>query len=346
MVKDENYIVMHGWMRNKLGLKGNDLIVYAVLWGFSQDGESEFRGTVDYIAEFTGSVRRTVVRSLQSLEQIGYVKRVERNFKEGKTNGYICIPLDQVGVGQNVTPPYDKMSPPVGQNVTPGMTNCHTPQTLEEKEINKEINNISKKESKKEGIKEDKDIFKKLTYDEILDAFAFAEDTKNAVRGFLKYSTLNKHFLTNDNFYRFLEALETYPENERPTVVQKVIDNHQFMIQPKPELHFDELGIESATANQDFEDIINSSIFNFNDRVKLEIWHFIRYRGGIKAKITNDGLHSLCMTLRFSYSDDGDRVKALRDAIEGGYRTIKEPPKPLYSDIGIDEEDEFAENFG
>ena len=118
------------------------------------------------------------------------------------------------------------------------------------------------------------------------------------------------------------------------------------MIQPKPELHFDELGIESATANQDFEDIINSSIFNFNDRVKLEIWHFIRYRGGIKAKITNDGLHSLCMTLRFSYFDDGDRVKALRDAIEGGYRTIKEPPKPLYSDIGIDEEDEFAEKFG
>ena len=158
MVKDENYIVMHGWMRNKLGLKGNDLIVYAVLWGFSQDGESEFRGTVDYIAEFTGSVRRTVTRSLQSLEEFGYVKRVERNFKEGKTNGYICIPLDQVGVGQNVTPPYDKMSPPVGQNVTPGMTNCHPPKTIEEKEINKEINKDSKKESKKEGIKEDKDI--------------------------------------------------------------------------------------------------------------------------------------------------------------------------------------------
>ncbi len=341
MVKDENYIVMHGWMRNKLGLKGNDLIVYAVLWGFSQDGESEFRGTIDYITEFSGSSRITVIRSLQNLEKVGFIKKVERNFKEGKTNGYICVPPDQVGVYQNDTRGCIKMIYPPYQNDTRGVSKCYTPKTLEEKEFKKEINNIRKKVSKKEGIKEDKDKFKKLTYDEILDAFAFSEDTDTAVRNFLKYSTLNKHFFTNENFYRFLEALETYPENERTSAVQKVIDNHQFMIRPKPELHFDEMGIESAFADQDFDDIINSSIFNFNDRVKLEIWHFIRYRGEINAKITNEGLHKLCTTLRFSYFNDGDRVKALSDAIEGGYRTIKTPPPPIY-----DGADEFAEKFG
>lgn len=346
MVKDENYIVMHGWMRNKLGLKGNDLIVYAVLWGFSQDGESEFRGTIDYITEFSGSTRITVIRSLQSLVKVGFIKKVERNIKEGKANGYICVPLDQIGVYQNDTRGCIKMLYPPYQNDTPGVSKCYTPQTIEEKEINKEINKDSKKESKKEGIKEDKDKFKKLTYNEILSAFAFSEETNTAVGSFLKYSTLNKHFLTNENFYRFLEALKTYPENERPSAVQKVIDNHQFMIRSKPELHFDEMGIESSLADQDFDDIINSSIFSFSDVVKREIWHFIRYRGGIHAKITNDGLHKLCMTLRFSYFNDGDRVKALSDAIEGGYRTIKEPPKPLYDDIGIDEEDELAENFG
>ena len=46
MIKDENYFVVHGWMRTKLNLKGNHLTIYALIYGFSQDGESEFRGTL------------------------------------------------------------------------------------------------------------------------------------------------------------------------------------------------------------------------------------------------------------------------------------------------------------
>ncbi|MBR0189831.1 MAG: helix-turn-helix domain-containing protein [Clostridia bacterium] len=336
MVKDENYIVMHGWMRNKLGLKGNDLIVYAVLWGFSQDGESEFRGTIDYITDFSGSTRITVIRSLQSLVKVGFIKKVERNIKEGKANGYICVPLDQIGVYQNDTRGCIKMLYPPYQNDTRGVSKCYTPQTLEEKEINKESDKeIIKKESKKEGIKEDKDKFKKQTYDEILDGFDFSDDTVLAVRSLLKSASLNKRLLTNDDLKRFLEALKTYSDEERPTVVYKAIDTGSYMIKPKSELHFDEMGIESALANQDFDDIINSSIFSFSDVVKREIWHFIAYRKGIKAPLTNEGLHRLCLTLRFSFltGDDEGRIKILIEAIQGGYRWIKEPPPIIYRDI-------------
>ena len=48
-MKNENYIVIQGWMRNELNLKGNELIVYALIYGFSQDEESEFTGSVAYI---------------------------------------------------------------------------------------------------------------------------------------------------------------------------------------------------------------------------------------------------------------------------------------------------------
>ena len=36
MVEKENYVVVQGWMITELGLKGNELLIYAVIHGFSQ----------------------------------------------------------------------------------------------------------------------------------------------------------------------------------------------------------------------------------------------------------------------------------------------------------------------
>ena len=36
-------------MINELGLNGNELILYALIYGFSQDGQSEFHGSIRYI---------------------------------------------------------------------------------------------------------------------------------------------------------------------------------------------------------------------------------------------------------------------------------------------------------
>ena len=33
-IKNENFIAIQGWMINELQLKGNDLIVYALIYGF------------------------------------------------------------------------------------------------------------------------------------------------------------------------------------------------------------------------------------------------------------------------------------------------------------------------
>ncbi|MBQ8323209.1 MAG: helix-turn-helix domain-containing protein [Clostridia bacterium] len=124
MIKDENYYTVQGWMRNRLHLKGNDLHVYAMLYSFSQDGQSEFRGSLDYMSEFTGGSERNIRRSLNRLEENGLIEKVVYNEKTGKTNGFKCVSIDDLKVivnwgGQNVHPPLDKMSAPVGQNVRP-----------------------------------------------------------------------------------------------------------------------------------------------------------------------------------------------------------------------------------
>ena len=51
MVKNENFVVTHGWMINELNLKGNELAVYAIIYGFSQAENQFFTGTAQYLAD-------------------------------------------------------------------------------------------------------------------------------------------------------------------------------------------------------------------------------------------------------------------------------------------------------
>ena len=77
-IKDENYFQISGWMLNRLKLKGISLEVYAIIYGFSQDGENEFAGSINYLCEFTGTSRPTVMNALKELTEKGFlVKRTE-----------------------------------------------------------------------------------------------------------------------------------------------------------------------------------------------------------------------------------------------------------------------------
>ena len=66
-VNDLNYIQISGWMINSLHLKGNELLVYALIHGFSQDGMSVFSGGVRYISAWLSSTDHTVIAALKSL---------------------------------------------------------------------------------------------------------------------------------------------------------------------------------------------------------------------------------------------------------------------------------------
>lgn len=75
VVKDNNFIAIQGWMRTKLNLKGNGLLIYALIYGFSQDGESRFKGSRKYIAEWCGCSLDTVDRTLNSLVGKGLIAK-------------------------------------------------------------------------------------------------------------------------------------------------------------------------------------------------------------------------------------------------------------------------------
>lgn len=63
-------------MVEELGLKGSELVAYALIYGFSQDGESWFTGSAQYVADWCGIARRNAINVLQRLTEKGLVEKV------------------------------------------------------------------------------------------------------------------------------------------------------------------------------------------------------------------------------------------------------------------------------
>lgn len=88
MVSNENYLVIQGWMINELNLKGNELLVYAVVYGFAQDNESKFTGSAQYIADWCGVSKKTVYSVLKSLCEKDLLVKHERDINGVKICDY------------------------------------------------------------------------------------------------------------------------------------------------------------------------------------------------------------------------------------------------------------------
>jgi len=66
-MKPTNYVQIQGWMVSDLGLKGNNLFAYALIYGFSQDGNSQFTGSINYVSRWLNCSRSTAIKVLKDL---------------------------------------------------------------------------------------------------------------------------------------------------------------------------------------------------------------------------------------------------------------------------------------
>lgn len=78
-MKDTNFITIQGWMRTKLGLVGNELLVYAIIYGFCQDGKSSFTGCAKYIADWVGITKDGTYLILKKLTSKGLILKNNKN---------------------------------------------------------------------------------------------------------------------------------------------------------------------------------------------------------------------------------------------------------------------------
>lgn len=66
-IKNENYVTIQGWMINELNLKGNELMCYAIIYGFSQITGCAFTGSYQYLADWCNTSRRTIITVIDNL---------------------------------------------------------------------------------------------------------------------------------------------------------------------------------------------------------------------------------------------------------------------------------------
>lgn len=81
-ITDKNYIIIQSFMVSDLGLKGNELLLYAIIFGFSQTAEQAFHGSLSYLESRINGTRPTVIACLKSLVKKGLIKKEEQT-----TNG-------------------------------------------------------------------------------------------------------------------------------------------------------------------------------------------------------------------------------------------------------------------
>lgn len=88
--KKQSYIVVLDWMVEKYHLKGNELLAYALIYGFSQDEESEYKGSYSYICKWLSIDRATAIRILNRLESKGLLTKRQELVGGKATNRYIA----------------------------------------------------------------------------------------------------------------------------------------------------------------------------------------------------------------------------------------------------------------
>jgi DNA-binding MarR family transcriptional regulator len=131
-IKDNNYYVTNGWMINRLGLSGRELQVYAIIYGFTQDGETEFSGSLTYLMEWlnVGS-KHTVIKAIDALIKKGLVEKRQQMTDKGPVNYYITTKIASAisapgavqkvhgGSAESAQPPSAESAPGAVQKVHP-----------------------------------------------------------------------------------------------------------------------------------------------------------------------------------------------------------------------------------
>ena len=60
-MRNDNYFVVQGFMINELNLSGNELMIYAIIYGFSQEPNSWYEGSLSYLGSFINCKSKTTV---------------------------------------------------------------------------------------------------------------------------------------------------------------------------------------------------------------------------------------------------------------------------------------------
>ena len=203
-INDNNFIAIQGWMRTKLNLKGNELLIYALIYGFSQDGESMFKGSRKYIADWCGCSLDTVDRALGSLVNKGLLAKYPHTDEYGIRHVYYASILTAI-----TTAPTPAAAPTATtaqvQDAWADTTNA-TPEQFQQP--------VSKPAAKPQP----KKTRKTKSFDDIIDAYTNDPTTKELLKQWLQNRKAKRAAMTDGAIQGNLKKLDQCAQQSRMSV--------------------------------------------------------------------------------------------------------------------------------
>ena len=246
-VKDENYIHIPGWAVTRLGLKGNELLVYSIIYGFSQDGETRFTGSLQYLADWTNSTKQSCIKCLKSLAEKGYITKYEKIVNGVKFCEYQAVKPNSMVVNK-VEQGSKQSSHGIKQSLTGGIKQS-LPNILDNNILDNNIDNniVSKKERKRAS----------KSYDEQIEEYTGNEELQNALKAFVQMRSFIKKPMTEYALKLMLKKLDELGNNDTTKTAilnQSITHNWQGIFplkdeytnhEKQPEKKYDQNGYES-----------------------------------------------------------------------------------------------------
>lgn len=235
-IKDKNFIVIQGWMINNLKLTGNDLIIYAIIYGFTQDEEQWFEGSRSYLAEWCNSTKRGIQKNLNRLveSKLIFKKEVFVNnvkFCKYKSNPKFIPGDPKYTPGEQSSLGVVNKVPWGGEQSSPGGGEQSSPNNIDIDNIDNNIN--IKKERKEErktkklyptSSKPDKP---SISFDTLIENYTENVQLREELKEHLKVRKQKKGALTNRAIQLSLSKLDKIAADdyEKIKIVQNAIMN-------------------------------------------------------------------------------------------------------------------------
>ena len=120
-LKDDSNFQIYGWMATKLKLKGNELLIYAIIYSFSRNdnGNGVFNASTAYLCEWIGATKKTVVEAIANLINKNLIIKLEDNFQKRKPNVYKINEQMLFTTGIKITPALGENLHQTGIKITP-----------------------------------------------------------------------------------------------------------------------------------------------------------------------------------------------------------------------------------
>lgn len=110
-LNNNNYIAVADWQL-ELGLNTRELIIYSLIYGFSQDNESFYYGSLDYMAKWLGiKDKNNVIRYLKPMVEKGLLIKKEVMRANGKKSCFYKTAINKGDILSNIENDYIIIQP-------------------------------------------------------------------------------------------------------------------------------------------------------------------------------------------------------------------------------------------